>query len=135
MNENGKMPIGIVNTVIHKISDFTKELEILRHQLPEKDDLNSKIDKMNNKFDKAMLVVKVVTILMGSVVVLSLFGAKLLNYWEEKQPKQNIQIEERIEDMQKNFDDKFNKILEQMKQLHKEKPEESIDEAPEVGTN
>ena len=121
MNDNGKLPVGIVNTVIEKISDFTKELEILRHQLPEREDLNKRIEKMSTKFDRAMLVIKVVISLVGIVLILSLFGAKLLTYWEESQkPEREILLEKRLDELQNQTDERFLKILERIEELNKQ---------------
>jgi len=133
MNENGKPSMGIVNIVIQKITDFTKEIEILRAQLPEKDHLNNKIDKMSTEFNKMMLAVKVVFTLIGVVVVLSLFGAKLLGYLEDKGTT-HVTIEKRIEKIEEGIDDKFKTILDRIEKLHENKQKNNPEQenSPEI---
>lgn len=137
MDNNGKLPIGIVNNIIQKISDFTKELEVLRAQLPDKSQMNSgfelgrqktveeyekmdvKLTAFGNSLKSTLNTIKIVAALLGLVVVLSMFGAKLITYWENIHPKQEREaLEERIEELQKATDDRFLEILRQIEKFH-----------------
>jgi hypothetical protein len=137
MDENGTLPVGIVNLVIEKIAAFTKELEILRAQLPERSQMNARIDsgkqttideasKLSTKMDtfgeklkSTLTTIKVVASLIGLVVLLSMFGAKLINYFETKKDPHHMIIEKQMEEFQKTTDDKFEQILRQIRELHK----------------
>ena len=78
-DSNGKLPVGIVTTVIDKISEFTKEIEILRAQLPNKETTDMKIEALDTKLDKVLIVIKTVFVLSMLVVGLSFLGAKFIN--------------------------------------------------------
>jgi hypothetical protein len=97
-NGNGKLPVGIVNTVINKISEFTKEMEVLRAQLPNKDITNDKIDLLNKKVDKTLTVIKTVFVLAMIVVGLSFLGAKLLDWHNETDKISNKEVIEQLKD-------------------------------------
>jgi hypothetical protein len=99
MADSNKLPSGIVDTVINKISDFTKELEILRGQLPTRESLakdNTKtldaIGKLVERIDSMLTVIKTVFALAMIVVALSFFGAQIIDY--VKTPTSTITIEE-----------------------------------------
>jgi len=79
-----KLPVGIVNTVINKISDFTKEMEVLRAQLPSKESTNNKIDSLDRKMEKTLSAIKLIFTLAMIVVSLSFFGAKIIDWQENK---------------------------------------------------
>ena len=62
-----KSEVGIINEVVNKVSNFTKEVEILRDKSPTKDlvtnsinildqKLNRKLDKVSTDFDKEMKI-------------------------------------------------------------------------------
>jgi cell division protein FtsL len=91
-----KLPVGIVNTVITKIADFTKEIEILRAQLPDKtiwqtklntldDKLSIILTNLNQKVDKTFTTIKTVFVLTMIAVGLIFAGSQLLTWYESKQ--------------------------------------------------
>ncbi len=134
-----KLPVGIVNAIIDRIADFTKEIELLRAQLPENNEfhkslsdtdtkLSGMITKMSEKLDKTMTVIKTVFVLAMIVVGLSFFGAQILNYQYKKNlnteisHKMHEQItKERKEDLKKIIDafDKLKKSKEMKNNLER----------------
>jgi hypothetical protein len=92
--------------------DSTKQTTI-----DEAEKLGAKIDEFGDKLNTTMTTIKVVAALLCLVVLLSMFGAKLINYWESRQPRdQRTAIEESIEDLQKANEE----ILKRIEELHKE---------------
>lgn len=98
-----KLPVGIVNTIINTIAEFTKEMTILRTQLPNNEawqksldaidtKLSAMIVDMSQKLDRTLTIIKTVFILSMIVVGLSFLGAQILNFITEK----SITKEEKI---------------------------------------
>jgi len=108
-NGNSKLPISIVTTVVNKISEFTKEMEILRAQLPNKDATNDKIESLDKKLDKSLTVIKTVFVLVMIVVGLSFLGARLLDWHGAALSNEAV-----IEAITKELDDYWEKKLEKM---------------------
>lgn len=122
-NGNGKLPVGIVNTVINKISDFTKEMEVLRAQLPSKDVADNKIDLLDKKIDKTLTVIKTVFILAMVVVGLSFLGARLIDWHNQQDKISNDEIIEQLrEDVRKERAEELKALIDiiekKMEELH-----------------
>jgi len=111
-NGNSKLPISIVTTVVNKISEFTKEMEILRAQLPNKDVTNDKIEGLNKKLDKSLIIIRTVFILAMLVVGLSFLGARLLD-WRCTTLSNKDVIETIIKELDDSWEKKLEKVLEQ----------------------
>jgi hypothetical protein len=86
-DSNNKLPINIVNIVIDKISDFTKELEILRGQLPSKEMLESDttalltaITSLGTTLKDFLYTVKIITGVAGGIILLVVIGVQLVDY-------------------------------------------------------
>jgi len=86
-DSNNKLPINIVNIVIDKISDFTKELEILRGQLPSKEMLESEttalltaITSLGTTLKDFLYTVKLITGVAGGIILLVVIGVQLVDY-------------------------------------------------------
>jgi len=86
-DSNNKLPINIVNIVIDKISDFTKELEILRGQLPSKEMLESDttailtaITSLGTTLKDFLYTVKLITGVAGGIILLVVIGVQLVDY-------------------------------------------------------
>jgi hypothetical protein len=111
-NGNGKLPISIVTTVVNKISDFTKEMEILRAQLPDKTVTNDKIDNLDKKLDRSLTVIKTVFVLAMVVIGLSFLGARLLD-WHASSLDNKDMIEIITKKLDDCWEEKLKEILEQ----------------------
>ena len=142
-NGADKLPIGIVNTVIDKIASFTKEMEILRAQIPDKTATTDKIDALTLKMEKTLSTIKTVFVLAMIVVGLSFLGAQLLKWNETKDavPDATNEIVEQVnrqigteldntlekfkEEIRQERKGDLEQILEKMEELHKDdnKPE------------
>jgi len=113
-----KLPVGIVTTVINKISDFTKEMEVLRAQLPTKESTTDKIDAMDRKIDKTMTTIKIIATLLMLVVGMSFIGAKLIDWYDNKSSKDTQFIEqminEKLDELRKERQIEFDKLFQHM---------------------
>ncbi len=116
-NNNGKVPVSIVNTVINKIADFTKEIEVLRAQLPNKETTNNKVDSLDRKMDKTLAAIKLIFALAMVIVVLSFLGAKLLERSEihEKESIYEV-VDKKLEKLRK---EELQLILDKIEGLHR----------------
>jgi len=117
VEENGKVPVGIVNMVVDKIASFTKEVEIMRAQLPKEQTaldhrrdltlsitkLTDKVDKLTAMLSKAMSIYKVIFGIIALVVFLSFAGAQIMSYYELN--KIQIKTEQIVEQTVKKYND------------------------------
>lgn len=117
MPENsGQVPSTIVSLMLDKISSFTKELEVLRAQLPSKEDFST----LNTKIDKFLTSARTLFAVAMIIVVLSFLGAKIIDYIGQEN-----RIEERSDTTytKEEMDHKFDELLDQINTLHeKEAP-------------
>jgi len=97
-DRNDKLPISIVTTVIDKISEFTKEIEILRAQLPNKETSSNKLDAIDKKMGQTLFAIKIIFGLAMLVVALSFFGAKLIEWHDTKGNTTNNQVVSEVVD-------------------------------------
>ena len=111
MQENGKVPSAIVTLVVDKVASFTKEIEVLRAQLPKKED----ISKLHGKIDKFLWTIKLLFGVAMAIVILSFLGARIIDYTRQER------IEARQEQAytKKEMDSKFKELLKKVEGLHK----------------
>jgi len=98
-DSTNKLPISIVDIVITKIADFTKEMEILRGQLPSKESIAvdnkavlTAIGALGKEIKDFLFAIKLIVGLAGSVIALAFLGAQIIDY--VKTPTSTITIEE-----------------------------------------
>ena len=108
MQENGKVPSAIVTLVVDKVASFTKEIEVLRAQLPTKED----IGKLHGKIDKFLWTIKLLFGLVMVIVVLSFLGARIIDYSRQEARQEQAYTKEEM-------DSKFKELLERVEGLHK----------------
>jgi len=126
VEENGKVPVGIVNTVVNKIAEFTKEVEILRAQLPKEqstieyrseitnsvsklsgkiDDTDKSINILTNCINGSIKTFRIVFSLIAMAVVLAFVAAQGMMYYERNKIKLDTKmvIEKTVEETIDNY--------------------------------
>jgi len=135
---SNKLPIGIVNVVIDKITDFTKELEVLRGQLPTKESIATDnkslldaIGALGKEIKDFLFAIKLIVGLAGGVIALAFLGAQIIDY--VKTPTSTVTIEEIQEandqlkkDINEDRSDELKKIKEEIIQELEAKELEEI---------
>jgi len=116
MPDEGKVPSSIVNILINKISEFAKEIELLRAQLPTKENLDvcksdtnlkleavlGAINNLKGSLDKVILTVKVAFAIAIIAVMIAAFGTYMIN--RATTPVKYEKMVERLEDVSKTIE-------------------------------
>lgn len=109
-NTGDKIPVEIVTTVLDKISDFTRETEVLRSQMPTRE----AFDALNSKVDRAALTIKVFFGVIGIIVTLSFLGAQFIDWAKSDNDKAPQVSQQVLDDELKAMKEENAKQLEQL---------------------
>lgn len=124
-----KLPVGIVNEIIDKISSFTKEIELLRSQLASKKDFENKVESLNDKLsdlmsqvNKTYVTIKTVFVVAMIAISLAFIGAQFMAWYQTKQVERPLTVlPEKVEKHVKTTtEQELNKILKELNDLKKE---------------
>lgn len=115
-NTGDKIPVEIVTTILDKISDFTKEMEVLRSSIPTKEI----IDILIGKVDKASLIIKTFFAVIGTVVALAFLGAQFMD-WSRQQNLSDKAVNQQVmeEKINSRREAEYAKQLQQIQQTQK----------------